>query len=237
MARKKKEIQLPKMPTETMMVNYRSMLEDNPEYSLEVDPTNHYQMSDVQKEFIRNYVQYKSIPLAASFAHLDNEKATDLFNAYSTQQEIRRINKAMYARQFTKKVLSTQELASWLSSLITDDDVPYADRLSTKDKVDVAKYLIGLNAMQAASLEDPSIITYKDVESKVKELSIESIKQLISADSALEEKDGVLRQINKDGLLSSEELAYLKTLSYDDLLKLLDTLNSGGTFDGKPKNG
>ena len=151
----------------------------NLEFSLEVDPTNKYNMSEQQKTFIKYYIDFKSLTMAADLAGISREIATTYFTAYSSQQEIRRINRAMYQKQFSSKLLSIDEISRYLSSLITDEDVPLADRVKTMDKVRIAQILIDLQLYKNDAINNPSNIIDVDIESEIKNLSIESITQLI----------------------------------------------------------
>lgn len=213
-------------------------LANNPEFSLAVDPLNKYSMSEEQKTFIKHYCEFKSIPMAAELSNIDLNTAKSYFVAYSSQQEIRRINKAMYQRQFSSKLLSIDEIASWLSSLITDDGVPMADRVKTMDKVRIAQMLIDLQVYKNQAINDPSNIIDVDIESEIKDLSVESIKSLLSQKNSKKEdekkKEGI--QAIKDSYdvpLSPEEEAFLKTLPAKDILKLLNDSSKEEQKGGK----
>ena len=208
---------------------YANKINTDIKYSLEVDPENKYHMLDDQKEFIKNYVQFKNIPLAAELSGIDKQTATSYFMAYSTQQEIRRINLAMYHRQFNNKLLSIDEIGGWLTSVMVDEHVPIGERLKTKDKLEVAKMIIDLNKIKANALEKPQILDAVIIEDQLKDLSVESIQNLInvSANSEKVEQDRqeVINEIQAENdRLTPEELAYMKTLPLDALLEMLENL-------------
>lgn len=196
-------------------------LNENPEFSLVVDPLNQYGMSSTQKEFIKNYCDFKSIPMAADLCGIDLDTAKAYFVAYSSQQEIRRINRAMYQRQFSHKLLSIDDLGGYLSSLITDENVPLADRVKTTDKVRIAQMLIDLQLYKNNAINNPADIIDVDIESEIKDLSIQSIKTLL-----YQQKKETKHDVSDDTLLPEEE-AFLKTLPTNDLLKLIDETNKG----------
>lgn len=202
-------------------------LDSNPEYSLEPDPTNYYGMSSKQKEFVKYYVNFKNIAVAAELAGLDIEDAKGIFTCYSTQQEIRRINRAMYQRQFRTKMLSIEQIGSYLSALLMDENVPDADRLKTNEKLRVAQMIIDLNDYRKNAIDNPSLLTTQDVETQVKTLSIDTIRNLLyhkNLEEASKEKDKLIEQLDVDNLLTHEEILYLKTLSVKDLLELVNTM-------------
>lgn len=204
--------------------DFRQELETNPKYSLEVDPANKYGMSEQQRLFIKYYTEYINIPLAASLAGIDNETATNIFTMPSTENEIRRINQARYLRRFNHKLLSIEQIGGWLSSLITDENVAMGDRLKTKDKLSVASMLISLNDLRRNAYDNPDIIMTQNIEEQLKTISVDTIKQLIVTTNINNDVDKlkVLEQLKEKRSLSPEEVAYLKTLSIDELLKLLD---------------
>lgn len=204
---------------------YKEQLETNPQYSLEVDPLDKYKFSAEQKKFIEYYIQLKNIPAAADLAGIDKSVANQIFMMYNTQQEIRRINLAMYHRQFSNKMLSIDEIGGWLTSILMDENVSLADTLSTKDKLSVAKILIELNSLKREALANPEIIDYTEVEEQLKDLSVNSIKQMLSNANSKknrEEKDKVLESIQEKHGFSTEEMTYLKSLPMKDLVELMN---------------
>lgn len=216
-------------PSEIAKV-YVDNLDTLPEYSLEVDSENKYMMPQQQKDFIKYYMQFKSIPGAADLAKIDLDVAKEYFTSYSTQQEIRRLSKALYHRQFASRLLSIDEIGGYLSSLITDENVPLGDRLKTMEKVQVAKMIIDLNNMKNGTLNDPSIIMNVNIEQELKSLSVTTIKQLLMnsekiAKEANYDKEELIDRLDIDKTYSPEEIAYLKTLTTEELLMLIDESN------------
>ena len=212
---------------------YMEYLESNPLTSLEIDPDNIYDMNEDQKKFIKNYIQFKSIPLAAELSNIDLDTAKSYFMAYSSQNEIRRINSALCKVQFAQKMMSIEDIGGYLSSLIVDNNVPIADRLKTVDKLKVIKMLIELHVLKKNATDDPSLISEKDIEADIRELSIDTIKRLIYTNNQKnqDEKSELIKELNINNTLSSEEIDYLKTLSVKDLLQLIETDIKGETKD------
>ena len=210
----------------------KTELNENPEYSLVVDPTDKYSMSETQKAFIKNYVNFKSIPMAAELTGIDLDTAKSYFVAWSSQQEIRRINKAMYQRQFSHELLTIDELGGYLSSLITDEDVPLADRVKTMDKVRIAQMLIDLQLYKNQAINNPAELMNIDLEGEIKELSVQSIKMLLYQKKSKKENRKDIIDVSANDLLPEEE-AFLKTLPADELLKLIDETSKGGNDNGK----
>lgn len=203
---------------------YMNDLETNIDNSLIVDPEDKYGMSEAQRNFVKYYVEFKNVNTAADLAGIDMDTAKSYFIAYSSQQEIRRINKALYRRQFANKLLSLDEVGGYLTSLLTDEDVPIGDRLSNKDKLKVAQMIIDLNITKQEAFLNPEIImSNKKLDVQIKDLSVKTIKQLLEND---EKKD--IDNISGNTGLTPEEEAYLSTLPTEDILKLLEETNSKG---------
>lgn len=221
MSKKKKEIttkDIKKFSNASLIQNeYMLELERNPKYSLEVDPENKYLMSELQKKFTKYYIEFKNVNTAAELAEIDMDTAKQFFISYPTQCEIRRINLALYQRQFANKLLSIDEIGGYLTSLLTDEFVPMGDQLKTTDKLKVAQMLIDLNRFKIESMVTPSEIMEKDLDSQMQELSIDTIKNLISTNK---KKQDIASQVSDE--LSPEETAYLSTLPTNELLKLID---------------
>lgn len=208
---------------------YKQQLENDPEFSLVVDPENKYNMSVTTKEFVRHYIEHRNIATAAVFCHIENDEALEIFTSFPVQQEIRRISRALYHRQFSKKMMSLNEIGGYLTSLIEDSEIPVADRLSTKDKLSVIRMLIELNQMKLASMGDPSVLMMRDVNILVKDLSIGAIKALLeqSKPSVPPNRDLVTatnakRIQNSEPVLTPEEAAYIESLPADEALALLN---------------
>lgn len=226
MKKKIKENLSPKM-TEQEVVKVQNdlinELNNNPEYSLTVDPTNKYNMSEAQKKFVEYYVQFKNVNTAADLTGIDMDIAKQYFVAYSTQQEVRRINRALYHRQFSSQLLSLDEIGGYLTSLLTDENVPLADQLKTSEKLKVAQMLMDLIEMKKESFANPESLMNKNLDIEIKNLSVETILQLLSQKNKPKEKI-----IIDDDNFSPEEKAYLETLPPEDLLKIIDDTNKKG---------
>lgn len=206
---------------EKLQENYLEELNSNPKYSLMVDPEGIYGMDETQKTFIRHYVEFKNVSTAAELTGIDMDVAKSLFVAYSTQQEIRRINKALVQRQFSTKLATLDDIGGYLTSLLMDENVPIGDRLKTGDKLRVAQMIIDLNIKKQEALIDPTIIMNQNLDIQIKNLSVKTIKQLLENDSQQE-----IQTIQGSTGLTPEEEAYLSTLPTEDVLKLLEETNS-----------
>lgn len=233
---KKKKQEIVNVRQRDIGMNYLKSLEDDPKYQIEVDPEGFYEMSSEHKTFVKLFVQYKNLAVVAELMNIDPALAKDYFTRYSTQQEIRRINTAIYHRQIATNIIAFEDIGSYLSSWLIGADIPEADRLNKSEKLQVVKLLMDWHKSMREIIQKPEIITVETIEDEIKELSVANIKQLLATKSILnankekkqskplpntDDKAELIAQLNKDNMLSKEELEYLETLSAKDLLRLL----------------
>lgn len=229
MGRKKKEASQLSMSVEEankLEREYAIELETNPKYSLQVDPENKYNMPLIQKNFIQHYVEFKNVNVAAELSGIDMDTAKAYFVSYSSQMEIRRINMALYQRQFHSKLLDIDQIGGYLSSLLTDTNVPIADRLKSSEKLKVAQMIIDLNLLKVNSMQNPAVIMNNDINVQLKDLSVDAIRELLKQSEKRKEPNTYSTTCEE---LTPEEEAYLSTLPTEDLLQILD--------DSKKKKG
>lgn len=209
--------------TDEITKQYIDEINNNIVFSLQVDPENKYNMPEEQKRFIAYYIQYRNIATAGMLANIDLHLATSYLMAYSTQQEIQRINKAIIQQQFATKLASLDNIGGWLTSLLTDSVVE-GDKINSKEKIKVAQMLIDLHKLKAESLMSPQILMQKDVNVELKDLSIETIKKLIYNDEQIEKKKEAIEKLKEEREMSYEDIEYLKTLDTETLLKFIEEL-------------
>lgn len=223
MSRKKKITYENIEKTDEISKQYIDEINNNIVFSLQVDPENKYNMPEEQKRFIAYYIQYRNVATAGMLANIDLHLATSYLMAYSTQQEIQRINKAIIQRQFATKLASLDNIGGWLTSLLTDDVVE-GDKINSKEKIKVAQMLIDLHKLKAESLMSPQTLIQRDVNIELKDLSIETIKKLIYNDEQIEKKKEAIEKLKEEREMSYEDIEYLKTLDTETLLKFIEDL-------------
>ena len=76
-------------------------------YSLEVDPENKYSFDDVEKEFIKLYVEYKSIPHVANWLNLDESEAKEMYSNTFIQNEIKMNHSSIEHNESKSSILHT----------------------------------------------------------------------------------------------------------------------------------
>lgn len=209
--------------------DYINEINTNTKYSLDVDPLNIYNMLEEQKNFIKFYIEYKDVKLASVLANIDENKAIDYLSAYSSQQEIRRIYKALMHRRFASKIISLDKIGAYLSTFLTDEFIPEGEKLNSKDKLKCVNLLLDYYKLKSEFITNPKeILTEKDLEEDIKSLSIDTIKSLLNTKNENDNKNSIVDKISKDNKLSIEEEAYLKTLSFKELSDLLESIKKEG---------
>lgn len=193
----------------------------------EIDKSNKYELNDIQKEFIKYYIEFKNIPLVAQFIGIDEALAVDIFKGYGVQEEIKRINTELYRKRFNSKMISLSELGSYVSSLITGEDVPLSEQLNKKEKLDAAKILINIYELKNKAIDNPADLNVYDytTEDEIKKLSLSSIKALLNEKGKEDKKNELIRSIDRSGLLTIEDKALMQSLSIDELVTLLNEVN------------
>ena len=219
MARRKKKQEIDKLIQQAS-----HEIATKPEYSLVVDPTNKYEFTDEQKKFIENFVQLRNVEISAQLSGLDPNEALSFALSYNAQEEVRRINKAIAHRQFSTKMANLDEIGGYLTSLLTGENLPFAEILSVKDKIDVAKLLIKVNELQQDSINDPSILMGKSLDFDLNDLSVKTIKSLLEN----METDEDVRNIDVTRM-SPEEVARVRTQPKEitELMGLLKKTRGG----------
>lgn len=206
------------------LVEVKKRLDSDPFYSLAVDPTGELNMSKEAKDFTKWYIQHRNIPVAAQLAELDIDEAMLIYKSDKCQAEILRINNAMKMRQLNNNMLTVDQIGSMLTAFVMDQ-VPEADRLSTKDKMTALGQLLDINAKKQQILEEADDEEIIDVSDDVENLSVDAIKNLLnkskSKDTENDEKERLINVIDEDSMLSNDDLKYLRSLSVADLRKLV----------------
>ncbi len=228
---KKKETTKELVNKSELGLTYLKSLEQDSIYQINVDPDNFYKMTTEHKQFIELFIQYRNLSIVTELMNLTYEKAKEYFLMYSTQQEIRRINTALYHRQIATNIIGFEDIGRYLSSWLIGADIPDTDKLKPSEKIQVAKLLLDWHKQMKDFIDKPEIITAEVIEEQIKDLSVENIKQLIKTNSLIdinkaskekiENKEELIEELNKTDLLSKDELDYLNTLSIKELINLI----------------
>lgn len=212
------------------------LMETDPKYSLEVDPTNKYGFTNIKKACIAAYVQYRNIAYCARLCNIPEEECQKYLIEPEVRSELDRINHALYQRQITRRMLTIDEIGGYLSSLIVDETFE-ADRLSPRDKLSAIRVLIDVTKTKNSMIANGGGNVVYDVEPDVEKMDVNQIKDVIKtiqqskvSPDEHEQKVDLIKSILQSQPSLSDE-AYLQTLSIADLMALEKEVNSN---DGTP---
>lgn len=224
---KKEEVQvlLPEEVNPTLHENYAQEINTNPLYSLQPDPLGTYGLDDETKQFIKLYTEYESIPTVCEIMGIDIKKGRLYYFQRAVQNEISRIKNAMYHRQFANRLLNINEIGGYLTSLLMDN-VPKAQQIGGKQKLQVVKMLIDINFKldESMSKGDIEILDESEINKKLEKLNINELKQLISPNNETQierdKKEEIIKAHTDIDKLSDNELKELLSLTLDELEKV-----------------
>lgn len=223
-ARKKAET-----TTGVELIKALSEEERNALYVLDRDDTGHT-FSDLEKKFITQWVEFKNLVVVSSMLGISQKDSSVMLADPHIRLEIDRISQARMKFRFARRILTLDECESYLTTTITDEGVPLAEQLSSKDKLSAMKLLLEVKDMKAQGFANPTVIDNTPVEQQLEQLSVETIKQLI--DTKLDKPSDItnniqMRQelVSKIPDLSEKEKNDIMSMSPDEILKLLDNMN------------
>jgi ribosomal protein L29 len=217
---------------------YITEILNDPRYSTLPDPEGKLGLTDDQKRFIVNYLDFRNLPLASQFSKISEEEGVAYFQDYKIRNEIRRINTALYQRKFARRLLTLDEIGGYLTSQLIDADTPECDRLDPRDKLKVAQMIIDINQIKAESFDNPNVIEYQTIDAQMQDMSVEELNQLLAETKSgsshiseeqqqvMDEKMAYISIITEGQTTLAEEYSYLRTLSLEELKEKADAVKA-----------
>lgn len=202
----------------------------------DVDPKTGYVYTDSDKEFITLWIEFKNLVVVSAMMDMSQREVSELLASEPIRNEIDRLSSERIAKRFTQRVLTLDEMQAFLSGYITDEGVPFADRLDSKGKMNALKLLLDVKEAKAEGIENPQTIDAIPTEVELKSLSVDTIKALLDtrkeSEQTNKEKQALVARI---GGATPMESADLMNMSTSDLLKILDNINKakGNNSNGK----
>lgn len=155
---------------------------DQKAYSLEVDPDDKYHFTEKERAFVYMMAEYKNLSVVASMMEISPSEAKAMMSNVYVMEELRRLNLAFFHRRIAVRAMSVDEMASWLTSLISDESVPLGDQLTSKEKVKVAALLLDTQKFLTEVYRNPVVFdatANESLEDKISQLSVGEIKKLL----------------------------------------------------------
>lgn len=181
--------------------------------------------NDNEREFIRLWIDYRNIVVVASMMNVSNEECQAMLSDYRIRNEIDRISIALTQRRFATRLMNMDEIEGYLTSMITDENVPYAERLTSDDKLKAIKLLMDAKEFKKNMIDNPDNMIDVSIDTTVKDMSIDSIKLLLSNSDSNPDKKKLIDLYSSENSLSPQEIASLNSMSSEELLKLVEKLN------------
>lgn len=189
------------------------------------DPKTGHEYTDLEKQFIALWVEFKNLVVVSAMLDMSQKEVSELLASEPIRNEIDRISSARIEERFKQRILSLDEMQAFLSGYITDEGVPFADRLDSKGKMNALKLLLDVKEAKAEGIESPQTIDAIPAEVQLKELSVDTIKALLDtrkADKAATKEKQAL--VTKIGGATPMETADLMNMDTSDLLKMIDNI-------------
>lgn len=209
--------------------DFEIALKEDPKYSLTIDPLHQYNFSELEEDFISYMIQYKNVQFVSTvLLNIPLQDGVEIYKSYNVQNEIKRINLAMYARRFATKMADLDQIGGFLTSGLIDDNVPVADRWGAKEKITASKLLINLNMLKKKAINSPEVVEVIEIQKDLEKLNPNDLKKLIELnDEDNLEKEKLIEIINQDGILSLEEIKNLRMMDLEELQDLVETIVEG----------
>lgn len=193
------------------------------------DKSTGHSFSETERKFITLWIEFKNISLVAQMMKLEQDEILSMLSEKAVRNEIDRISAMRVKKRFAERIMTLDDMEGYLTSLVTDKGVPFAERLNEKDKLNALKLLLEVKDMKAGGLAEPSTLDNLPIEDEIKELSVDTIKELLSRKidnpKALEEN----RAIRQKAVLAipnatPNESADISSMTPKELLNMLDRL-------------
>lgn len=234
--------------SEAQTVYITELLKD-PLYSTVPDPEGKLGLTDDQKRFIVNYLDFRNIPLASQISKITEDEGMAYFQDYKIRNEIRRINTALYQRKFARRLLTLDEIGGYLTSQLIDADTPECDRLEPRDKLKVAQMIIDINKIKAESFDNPNVIEYQTIDAQMQDMSVEQLNELLAEtkkgtacisteqQEVMDKKMAYIAIITEGQQKLAEDYSYLRTLPLEELKAKADAVKALKRKNRRKKKG
>lgn len=194
--------------------------EDVSSLEFHINSQDEYFMTDIQKEFVLLYSQYHDPFVVGDMLQLTREETVEVWSNYYVKRALEELGRIMFHKQIIAKLDSIDELGGYLTSLLTDQDIPQCDKLSPKDKLAVCRLIIQLNEFKASLFVNSPDFIYKDLPEG--NPSKKKIVDFLKSQSTKEERQRKTSQLPPE--VSMFERIYLETLPKDQFDMITDNI-------------
>lgn len=185
-----------------------------------LDTQNEYFMTDIQKEFVFLYTQYHDPFVVGEMLHLTLEETVEVWSNYYVKRALEELAKILFHKQLVTKLDSVDELGGYLTSLLTDQNIPECNKLSSKEKLSVCDLIIKLNEFKATLFIKSTDFIHKDLPEG--NPTKEKIINFLKSRPTKEERQRKTSQLPPE--VSVFERIYLETLPKDQFDMITDNI-------------
>lgn len=175
-----------------------------------------HKFTDIEKEFIVTWLNTYNLDIVKETLDMSNKDVMKIFNNFYISKEISRLEKEIALYRTSQKIMSLDEIQSYLSTWILDYDIPISQRLSSKDKLEAIKLLEKIKEYKDKAFDgDLEVIDVIPNEEELDNLSINDIKKILderNLKGKLEEKKEEILKIESgsDKYMSQNEKQLIK---------------------------
>lgn len=161
-----------------------------------------HRFTDIEKEFIVTWLNTYNLEIVKETLNIDEKDVMKMFNNFYISKEISRLEKEVALYRTSQKIMSLDEIQSYLTTWVLDYDLPISQRLSTKDKLEAIKLLEKIKEYKDKAFDgNLDVIDVIPNEEELDNLSIDDIKKILderSLKGKLEEKKEEILKIETD---------------------------------------
>lgn len=164
----------------TVQKEYDKTLSMEPQYSLNVDPKNEYNLLPKEKQFVKYMVELNDINQVGKILKLNEFQIQTIYFKYGVREEIVRIKSAIRHRQCSRKMLTLSELGGYASSMIMDEGPEY-EKIDAKTKVKYMDIVLKIHDAQSKVIDSPEVldIVPEATVADVKNCSAEELRAML----------------------------------------------------------
>ena len=203
--RKEKEEKLNQSPVKKDEEVMGIDLKEHQKLNMEVNDWDEFKVhrfTNVEKEFIVTWLNTYNLEIVKETLNMDEKDAMKMFNNFYISKEISRLEKEVALYRTSQKIMSLDEIQSYLTTWILDYNLPISQRLSTKDKLEAIKLLEKIKEYKDKAFDgNLDVIDVIPNEEELDNLSIDDIKKILderSLKGKLEEKKEEILKIETD---------------------------------------
>lgn len=202
--RKEKEEKLNQTPVENKEVMGVD-LKEHQKLNMKVNDWDEFgvhRFTDIEKEFIVTWLNTYNLEMVETTLDMDEKDVMKMLSNFYISKEISRLEKEVALYRTSQKIISLDEIQSYLTTWVLDYDIPISQRLSTKDKLEAIKLLEKIKEYKGKAFDgNLDVIDVIPNEEELDNLSINDIKKILderSLKGKLEEKKEEILKIETD---------------------------------------